>query len=230
MKYTIALLYITFTLLVGCSATSFETSHIVSTYTRQKISSKILAVKQDFQLHDTLGKKIALYSLYNKRVPLALQNKLNQIFNKQVTSYNLAKISVTPSKAKQILADSSWTTKANIYFTTLTDLAVSDKNLAIPIAKILDGTSLLVYSITMWPCENCSTKLQLYSKLQLVNIHYSSLLWTATSSKMLKTNTPQQVEMISQAMLRKMLYEFHLTFKKKWHKQRYRALLARGKK
>ncbi len=214
----------------SCSHIELNENDVVSGYTTSKIKAQVIKTKTDFELHDAIGKRLSVYSTYHTKTPSHIKQELDSLISSQIKQYKVFPISYDIADTKKIITNPSIAKQAKLYFATLTDLSVSDKNLAFPISKQLKANSFLVFTIVAWPCESCFSQYQLYEKLQLVNVQHSSIVWTASSSVVLQKTQLGQSEALSKKMAHNLLDVFYHTFKRKWHKKRYHALQARTMK
>jgi len=116
---------------------------------------------------------------------------------------------------------------SEIYLDSLTNVAVSDKDLANPLGQYLNVDDLLVFHVSLWPCPTCSNKSTLRLKLRLVDASSGLILWTAGVEQELFDYELGAAPEIALELANNLTQLFDERFKVKWHKARF-ANLAKG--
>lgn len=127
----------------------------------------------------------------------------------------------------RLLEDRQMRVNSEIYLDSLTNVAVSDKDLANPLGQYLNVEDLLVFHVSLWPCPTCSNKSTLRLKLRLVDAPSGLIVWTAGVERDLFDYELGATSEIALELADQLTRLFDERFRVKWHKARF-ANLAKG--
>lgn len=128
---------------------------------------------------------------------------------------------------EQLEEDRQLRFKSEVYFDSLTTVAVSDRDIANPMGKYLGVGNFLVFQAVLWPCPTCNNRSIMRLKLRLVDTQSGLIVWTATAERELFEAELGEVGPISLELTELLGQMFESRFKTKWHKARFNNLAQR---
>ena len=214
----------------ACQSVRLEYSGTIVGKMQNKIKENIYKQNpnHDWQTFDLLGQSLAIFLLINADgVPNKIMPHIESAVIKSLNDGNLFQPIVSPSETlTRLKTDAVLNQRRSVYLDSLSAIAISDKDIAIPMGQYLGVENFFIFQIDNWPCEQCILKDRIRLKARLINAITSDIVWTGIYELSVIREKPEDFKDLAVFLTKELMSKFHIQFKKKWHKKRFHQLAA----
>ncbi len=211
-------------LLTSCSSVALD--EVSNLMVREKLRDKLNLSNRAFENYMLLQKRLGVFILIKpSHAPSSLTAPLAQAISTRLAQHHLFPSVMDDSNFKARLAQNpKLKQKAEIYFDTLSFVAVSDRDLSNAIGKALKLDQFFLIQLDQWPAQNTSKNQPIRFKARLVDAYRGDILWTGIAEEPLDPEEFQQAKEHALKLVERLTEKLQLRFRRKWHRLRYNGL------